>query len=253
MCGECLQWMDYNGFVTAQGSMYFLSLHCSGSRVLFKGTVLSGLCISCTSPVSATHVLGCFARADPDGLCILCPSQVQAAQATRCLLSALSQVGRVPYSLAWSWPLSCLGVLWEYSPWCAPCLFWEVDLKLWHSWQMSTIQHPRKTWLATESLVTVWWKMRSLGPRLQQPLAFRLDCYMPPSLPPGGEGPIWQLAFCPLVFTQSFVLWAHQGSWWGCRAFRRKVFFFCLSCDPMNYLTLAPSDCSQGIQAQSLC
>ena len=31
--------MDYNGLVTAQGTVYFLSLHCSGSRVLFKGPV----------------------------------------------------------------------------------------------------------------------------------------------------------------------------------------------------------------------
>ena len=29
-------------------------------------------------------------------------------------------------------------------------------------------------WLATENLLTVWWKMQSLGLRLQQPLAFWL-------------------------------------------------------------------------------
>ena len=43
-----------------------------------------------------------------------------------------------------------------------------------HCWQMSTIQDPRKTWLATGSLLTVWWKMWFLGLRVQQPLAFRL-------------------------------------------------------------------------------
>ena len=37
---------------------------------------------------------------------------------------------------------------------------------------MSTIQDPRKTWLATGSLLTVWWRMPSLGPRL--PLGFQL-------------------------------------------------------------------------------
>ena len=31
---------------------------------------------------------------------------------------------------------------------------------------MSTIQNPRKTWLVTGSLLTVWWRMPSLWPRL---------------------------------------------------------------------------------------
>jgi len=39
---------------------------------------------------------------------------------------------------------------------------------------MSTIQDSRKTRLATGSLLTVWWKMPSLGLRLQQLLAFSL-------------------------------------------------------------------------------
>ena len=39
---------------------------------------------------------------------------------------------------------------------------------------MSTVQDPKKTWLSTGNLLTVWWKMRSLGLRLQQPLAFQL-------------------------------------------------------------------------------
>ena len=39
---------------------------------------------------------------------------------------------------------------------------------------MSTIQDSRKTWLATRKLPTDWWKIPSLGPRLQQTLAFFL-------------------------------------------------------------------------------
>ena len=46
------------------------------------------------------------------------------------------------------------------------------DLRLQPSWQMSTIQDPRKTWLATGSLLTVWWRVPSLGPRF--PLTFQL-------------------------------------------------------------------------------
>ena len=43
-----------------------------------------------------------------------------------------------------------------------------------------------------------------------------------------GEGPIWQLACSPLVFAQSFVLWACQGSPCCVRAFHGKglLFFF---------------------------
>ena len=37
---------------------------------------------------------------------------------------------------------------------------------------MSTVQDPRKTWLAIGSLLTVWWRMPFL--RLRLPLAFRL-------------------------------------------------------------------------------
>ena len=39
------------------------------------------------------------------------------------------------------------------------CLLLEADLRLWPSLQMSAIQDPRKTWLATGSLLTVWWRM----------------------------------------------------------------------------------------------
>ena len=36
-----------------------------------------------------------------------------------------------------------------------PCLLWGADLRLRPSWQMSTVQDPRKTWLALGSLLTV--------------------------------------------------------------------------------------------------
>ena len=57
-------------------------------------------------------------------------------------------------------------------PRCPMCLLWKADLRLQPSWQMSTVQDPRKTWLATGSLLTAWWRMPSLVPRL--PLAFQL-------------------------------------------------------------------------------
>ena len=86
-----------------------------------------------------------------------------------------------------SQPLSFLGVQWECHLGCAMCLLWGADLWLRPSWQMSTLQDPRKTWLATGSLLAVWWRVPSLGPRL--PLAFRL--WLPPaSLPLKGDGPV---------------------------------------------------------------
>ena len=51
MCGECSQCMDHTGFAPAPGGMCFPGLHCSGSRLLFRNTVQSGPCISCTSHV----------------------------------------------------------------------------------------------------------------------------------------------------------------------------------------------------------
>ena len=72
----------------------------------------------------------------------------------------------------------------------AVCLLRGAYLRLLHSWQMSTVQDPRKTRIATGSLLTVWWKMPSLGSRLQQPSSSGSGFHKPPSLPPAGEGPI---------------------------------------------------------------
>ena len=51
VCWECLQCMYHTGFATVQGNTCFPDLHCSGSRVLCKGTVPSGPCASHTSQV----------------------------------------------------------------------------------------------------------------------------------------------------------------------------------------------------------
>ena len=121
---------------------------------------------------------------------------------------------------------------------------------------MSTIQDPRKTWLATGSLLTVCWKIPSLGPRLGQPLAFWLWLSPLASLPLAGEGPLcsWPALLWFLLnplFSECARLCA--------RAFCMKIlslsfFFFCLwwSLSLGCYLTLAPSDCLQDIQARSL-
>ena len=51
MCGVCSQCMEYIAFAPAQGSVCFPCLHCSGSRMLFRGTFQSGSCF-CALPRS---------------------------------------------------------------------------------------------------------------------------------------------------------------------------------------------------------
>ena len=137
------------------------------------------------------------------------------------------------------------------------CLLWGADLRLEPSWKMSTVQDPRRTWLATGILLTVWWSMPSLGLRLQQLLAYwlwLLHACLSASVEGGGGGACKQLASSPLVFAQSFVLVAGQPlcyslSWEN----SLSLFFFPLwrSHSLGYYLKLAPSDSPQGIQAWS--
>ena len=88
--------------------------------------------------------------------CVLCPSQVQAAQATGCLVSVVSPGRECILSPPWSQPLSFLDGSGRTRLRCDVCLFWGVDLWLRPSQQMSTVQNPKKSWLATGSLLAVW-------------------------------------------------------------------------------------------------
>ena len=174
VCGECSQWMDHTGFAPAQGSMYFLGPQCSGFRVLCKGTVPSGPAFHALLRPKLLGFLGAPQGHRPRWAVCFVPFPDLAAQVTRCLVSALFQVVHASYSPPRSRPLSFLGVPQEHSPACAACFLWGADLRLCHSWQMSTVQDSRKTRLANGSLFKVWWKMWCLGPRLQQALAFHL-------------------------------------------------------------------------------
>ena len=92
--------------------------------------------------------------------CVLCPSQVQAAQATRCLVSSFSPGGVEHLITHLSQPFSFLGVQWEHHLRCAVVsLLWGGNLWLQPTWQMSTIQDPKKTWLASGSLLSIWLRM----------------------------------------------------------------------------------------------
>ena len=88
--------------------------------------------------------------------CILHPFQVQAAQETRCLASAVSPGGECVLSPPRSQPVGFLGGSGCAHLRCAVCLFWGANLWLRPSRQMSTVQDPKKSWLATGSLLAVW-------------------------------------------------------------------------------------------------
>jgi len=87
---------------------------------------------------------------------------------------------------------------------CAVCLFWGADLWLLPSCRMSSIQDLRKAWLATGSLLAVYWWIRLWG-WVCPFLALAATACLPAS---GGGWAGLLLASSPLLFTQSFVLWA---------------------------------------------
>ena len=122
---NCLKW--------ALGCVHFpgLSHSDSGSWVLRKGTDSDGL-VFCALPWSKQ-----FRQPGT--------SQVHSPQVGQCVLLT-----------PWSRPLGFPGGQWKRCFRCAVCLLWGADLCLRHSWQMSTIQNPRKSWLATGSLLPVW-------------------------------------------------------------------------------------------------
>ena len=125
------------------GSVCFLGLHCSGFKVLCRGTVPSRPCVSCTSQVSGvqaqtihkgTGSAGCVLgeRTVPGGRCVLLTPNcwlLAFRSAVRCAL-------REPAQLCCVCPLG-------------------ADLRLWPSWKMPTIQDPRRAWLATGNLLSL--------------------------------------------------------------------------------------------------
>ena len=193
---ECSQCLGHTGFARAHGMCVFLvyTAQAPGCSAGELSNADPGLRAFPRSKPLRFKFLGSPQRCRLGWTFILCPSLVQAAQATRCLVRALS-LGAVhlitsPVPAA-RFPGCALR--------CAVCLFWRADLWLQSSQRMSSIQDPRKTWLATGSL-SVWWRMPSLG--LCLPLSSS-GCHPPAS------SRAWASllpASSPLVFSQSFVL-----------------------------------------------
>ena len=136
----------------------FPSLHCSGSRLLCQelSKASPGLSALPRSKLLRFRFSGTPQRCRLDWACVLCPSPIQAAQVTRCLVSC----DLLPPP---SQPLGFLGVQQACLLRCAVCLFWGADLWLRPSWQMSTVQNPKKSWLAVEPVCSLVEDV-SLGP-----------------------------------------------------------------------------------------
>ena len=151
-------------FATAQSGMCYSDLHCSGSRVICNGTVPGGCALVPFPDLSSSGSRVLVKGSDLAGLCVPCPFQVQAAQAAwrehclrwavhfnhrpdplcrfpGCATRALSQVCRVSPLRSWSQAETLLPNV--------NCPGSQEDV------------------LATGSLLTIWWKMPSLGLRLQ--------------------------------------------------------------------------------------
>ena len=138
--GNCLRW--------ALGCVHFpgLSHSGSGSQVLHKGADSVGPAF-CALPRSEQlrRPGACRAQSPPVGGSILSPP--------------LSQ------------PLNFLGVQGVHLLRCALCLFWGADLWLQPARWMSTIQNPKKSWLA-----------------MKPPCSLVEDASLGPQLPPSGSG-----------------------------------------------------------------
>ena len=168
--------------------------------------------------------------------CFLCPCQLRAARVARCLRSALSQVCGASYRLPGPSP-SVSWVRHESAVSGVPvCLLWGADLRLQPPWQMSTVQDPRKTWLAQSwSLLTVGGGCRLWGQGCPLPSG---SGYRPPaSLPPAGDG---------LVHTWLALLWYSLNPLfcepaWQCQSFSREssLSFFSLSGCPTVWVVIS--------------
>ena len=109
ICGECLQCLGHSGFVPVRGVCAFpvytaQAPSCSGGELSKAGPG----CMHFPG-LSRFRFSGTPQKHRPGWACVLCPSHVRAAQATRCLASALSQLGGASYHLPGPRPLvSCV-------------------------------------------------------------------------------------------------------------------------------------------------
>ena len=167
VCGECSQCLTHTGFAPAHCVCAFpvytaQAPDCSSGELSKVGPGFHALPRS--KPLRF-RFLGNPQRHRLSWACVLCPFQVRGAQATRCLASTLSQVCGMSCHLRSPSP-SVFWVRCKNAISGVPCvssgeLISDCDPP--GACQPSRIP-------VTGSLLTVWWRMPSLGPSL--PLAF---------------------------------------------------------------------------------
>ena len=183
VCGECFQCLNHTGFapahVLSQSTLLRLQVALQGSYLKWA--------LGCMHfPGLSRSGSGSPQRRRLGWTCILCPSFPALSNSGGQVLGerALLRCGAsyyLPHPSCWvscsrnavsGVPCVCSG---ELISWLRP------------SWRLSSVQDPRKTWLATGNLLTVWWRMPSLG--LSLPL-YGSGCRRPSSLlPAGDDGP----------------------------------------------------------------
>ena len=188
--------------------MCFPCLHCLGSRLLCRelSEASPGLPALPRSKPLRFRYWGTPQRCKLRWACVLCPSQVRTAQVTRSFASAVIVIYHLPLSLV-------LGFL----------VVQPAHLLRW----MSTVQNPKKSWLAMKPACSLV-DDASLGLRL--PLS---DSGCPPLPVSWGDGPVRsQLALVSPLFCER--------AWW---CLRLGLFTGYLSHSLVYYLKLVPSGC----------
>ena len=160
VCGECLLCLGHTGFASTH-SMYAFPVYtaqdlgCPAGEVSKAGP---GLCALSRSKPLRFRFLGIHKGTDSVGpaFCAF-PRSEQLRQPGVLQANSPQVLGRgvhlitSPVPAAWfpGWQQVCASQL------CHVSLL-GADLWLWPSWWMSTIQNPKKSWLATGSLLAVW-------------------------------------------------------------------------------------------------
>ena len=155
ICGECLQCLGHTGFAPAQGVYAFpvytaQALGCSAGELSKVGP---GFCVLPRSKLLRFRFSGTPQRHRLGWACVLCPSKVLGAQATRCLVSAFSPGRGASYHL----PGPSHSVSWVHSRSAVSGVACVSSGELISGCDPpGRWQDPRKTWLATGSLLAVW-------------------------------------------------------------------------------------------------
>ena len=208
VCGECSQCLGHTGFAPAHGMCAFpvytaQAPGCSAGELSKAGPRLYALP---RSKLLRFRFSGTPQRYRLGWACVLCPSQVRAAQTTRCLVSSLSPGGAVhliTFLVLAAWFPGCkVGApsqVCRVSPlgnWslAAPTLLADVN-------RPGSQEDSVSNWEPARSLVEDAFSGAEIAPHWLW--------LSPTCLAASGGG--WvslQSASSPLVFTQSFVLWA---------------------------------------------